>query len=206
MSERVSFQSSFSTKKTENLFLSSERDKFKTSVLKTKSLQDMDDLDILFFDERVKASKKLERELFTNFLNNKTDRDVIAKIVHIFNDPFYLKNSSIDGISMTEKLHSCINEYVPINYEEAYIFKANVKGSLGDKSPLRVYLYLEVTPTAKQEELNKRLGIILLDPFHLAIPSRHKEGKKHYTKEEMEKITYNRNKNNVKCMTALIEF
>lgn len=151
---------------------------------------------IEFYDEYIKKSKKLSDWKFTNFLHRiNTPSRMTQRIYDLVQNPTIVDNSHISPVDINEKILNCIRAYVPHVTEESLIIKSDLRDSFGDQVGVRVFLVFEFPdndPDAKVE-----FKIVLIDPFHLVIPSKH-EGK---TKEEMESLIYAENEGNSLCIS-----
>ena len=159
-----------------------------------------------FYSKDIFASKRIDEQNFTNFLNstNKTEcEDVLALLLDDLKNRLLFKNLSCEldeNISSTskknqEKLKALFREYVgntEINLDfvgkAKVLTQSNPEARQGNKRGFRIYLLHEASSNTWR--------IILLDPLHLAWPSI----ENHTQKEK----TFKKNKGNNLCMVRNI--
>lgn len=162
---------------------------FEKSVKEIKS-------SINFLGKHVKESKKLDDDMFTNYLSPKTHHSITTRIHDLFMDPTIINNIRVGEIDViNEKIKKCVGLYFSINEEDTIIFKSQLLDSLGNQTGVRVYAIADVN--IDDEHPRAEYKIVLIDPFHLVIPSEHYDSKRgRLLKSQMEKETYNNNMHN----------
>ncbi|QLG38719.1 hypothetical protein HW560_11780 [Paenibacillus sp. E222] len=147
-----------------------------------------------FLNSDAKKSKSLPEHMFTNFLTDLTPGTIKTSIFDIFDNPSIVDTPNAGVVRLTKpKIEACLNLYLDPLPENAYIVKSNLIDALGQPKHIRVFTIMEFVT---EPDLKAIYKIILIDPFHLVIPSKHGEK----SKEEMEHDTYNHNRDNVLCM------
>jgi hypothetical protein len=169
---------------------------FTNSVKEIKS-------NIDFLDERVKKSKISKEDKFTNYLSASTPTSVTFRIDELFKDPSIINNVRAGTVELNkEKIVNCISLYFDLSNEEnPVIFKSQISDSFDAQTGVRVYAVVDVNIDDEQPKAEYK--IVLIDPFHLTIPSAHvdKRKKKKKSKQQMEQETFNKNANNDICMS-----
>jgi hypothetical protein len=156
---------------------------------------------IEFYSREVKSSKRIPEHKFTNFIRRDTKSDIKVRIQDLVSDPLLIADKVNQVNVSNEKIRSCINLYCDINADdEELIFKSDIQGLLQLQDGVRVYSKLELS--FENDEPNATYQIILIDPFHLVIPSE-LNGK---PKDQVETEVYNVNAGNGICISTLFEY
>lgn len=156
--------------------------------------------DFAFYNEDVKKSKNISKVKFTNFVKDSISSDLKARIQELSNDPTIIKSNAVT-VDMNPKIHECIEQYAKIDlHSEPLIFKSSLRDMLGNPTTVRIFSKVDIV--YKDDGHKKALfRIVLIDPFHLVIPSAH-NGK---SKEAMEEQVYNEHRGNVKCISEWLK-
>jgi hypothetical protein len=165
----------------------------------TSSLKSLE-TNIEFYDDTIVLSKNEESLMFTNYITNSPQSDLWGVILKLLENPSFIQDD-VTVVKHTTKVLSCIKLYVSSFSEEELLFKSNLKyqsGKKDDRLPVRVFSKIDRIPTDTGHK--NVLRIVLIDPLHLVIPSRH--GK--YDKYQMEERTYKQNSLNKVCMSSCI--
>lgn len=173
-------------------FLSStrKRKKFQREVEKIKP-------DIDFLNADVKKSMQLPEHLFTNFLSHKTDQDIKTGVFEVINNPSVADSKKVDKVRMNKKIIECIRLYYEDLDEDSILFKSNLFDAIGSSKPVRIFTIPEFDPSIPKATYK----IVLIDPFHLVIPSEYRDK----SKLEMESDTYRKNSDNQLCMFEYVK-
>ncbi|WP_449292927.1 hypothetical protein [Paenibacillus kyungheensis] len=169
--------------------------KGKNFVESTKEIE----ANIIFYNDDVKRSQKLDEYKFTNFLSFKTCSGQKLRILDLIKNPSIVDSHNVTEVNLNAKVKSCLGLYVKVLSEDALIFKSAISNDFGDQLGVRVYTMFELPNN--DPEMQSVFKIILIDPFHLVIPSKHKED----SKEVMEEKTYRLNYDNNICMSEWLE-
>jgi hypothetical protein len=151
-----------------------------------------------FLGNHIKKSTMSRDLMFTNYLSPRTPVEITARISELFDDPTIINNVRAGNVDLNEKILNCIKLYHDEIDENEVVFKSQLADAFGNQSGVRVYAIVEVD----KEELKAIYNIVLIDPFHLVIPSQH-DGR---SKEQMERETFNNNHQNRMCMSELSLF
>lgn len=147
-----------------------------------------------FLDDNIKKSVLSEDNLFTNYLSENTPVSITGRIGELFDNPTIINNIRVDTVNMTDKVKNCISLYNDISEEEnPEVFKSQLLDPFGEQTGVRVYVVVLTVEIGKKAEYK----IVLIDPFHLVIPSEY-DGRK---KEIVERENFELNRNNTTCMT-----
>lgn len=146
----------------------------------------------------VRKSKKLHEYSFTNFLHNSTDQEVKSCVFDIIDNPSIIDTPNASEVTINEKINECLKLYINPIPVGALIIKSNLVDALGVNRPVRVYSIMEFKTDNGSFKAESR--IVLIDPFHLVIPSQHK-GK---PKDVVEREVYAANQNNQLCINDYV--
>ena len=152
--------------------------------------------EIQFFSEEVKTSKHNEDIKFTNFLNRATPEITKQLVRSVMQNP-YIVAGRPDNVRITDKVKNCISLYATDIDDDPLVWKSDIRDASDQQKAVRVYtmFYLpDNDPNAKP-----LFNIVIIDPFHLVIPSEYKG----MTKVEMEHQVYNENRSNSICISTL---
>lgn len=166
----------------------------------TSSLKSLE-TNIEFYDGTIVLSKNEESLKFTNYITNSPQSDLWGVILKLVENPSFIQDD-VTVVDYTTKVLSCIRLYIPDFNKEDLLFKSNLKyqsGKKDDRLPVRVFSRIDRIPT--DVGYKNVLRIVLIDPLHLVIPSRHGN----YDKHQMEERTYNQNRLNTTCMSSCIK-
>jgi hypothetical protein len=154
-----------------------------------------------FHSELVKKSINSKEYKFTNFLSNKTNHSITSRIQELAEDPSILNNDSVMTVNMNEKIKSCINLYCEIDSDDnPIIYKSELRDIFGTRNSLRIFCMIDIVMVENSPKaINK---IVLIDPFHLVIPSQHNG----MTKEKAEAYVYRENSGNTLCLSKYISW
>ncbi|MNW48901.1 hypothetical protein D3C74_262910 [compost metagenome] len=155
--------------------------------------------EISFFSNDVKKSKNLTENKFTNFLSNSTEQLIKTCIYDIFDNPNIIDTPNADAVRFTDpKILNCLKLYHATVSEECLIIKSNLIDEVGLPKPVRVFSIVEMQHTPEPKATSK---ILLIDPFHLVIPSEHGGQAKRVVEEQ----TFLKNKDNRICMNNYVK-
>lgn len=146
-----------------------------------------------FFNQDVKKSRTLDIHMFTNYLSESTSQSIKTSVYDIFENPGIIDTPNADAVRFNHpKIEECLKLYIDIIPADCLILKSNLIDEIGVPKPIRVFSLMMLDPV----ELKATYLIILIDPFHLVIPSEF-EGR---AKDVVEREIYEFNKNNQLCM------
>ena len=155
--------------------------------------------DFAFYSEDVKRSKILPDYKFTNYVSANVSQDVKIRFQELASDPSIIQDRA-SGVDRNIKIDKCIALYVNLGNEDPLIFKSTLHTSVGVPTTVRVFSKVDLV--RQDSGKNKALfRIILIDPFHLVIPSQHKG----IEKGIMEDQVFNENRNNTICMSEWLK-
>jgi hypothetical protein len=152
--------------------------------------------DFEFYSDDVKRSKKLPDHKFTNYISTTVHQDIRMRLHALVEQPSIIE-ARATSVDRNNKVDRCLELYVDLSQEtEPRLFKSTLETATGVPTTVRVF--------SKADLIKKDSGkfkavfrIVLIDPFHLVIPSAHLG----MTKEQMEDATYRQHQNNAKCMS-----
>lgn len=158
----------------------------------TKSVKSIKS-NIEFLNDDVKKSVLSSEHLFTNYLSEHTPASISNRIIELFDNPSIVNNVRTDNVDINDKVRNCINLYHNISEDDnPVIIKSQLSDQFNEQVGVRVYIIVDIAEDGEKAEFK----IVLIDPFHLVIPSKDK-GK---SKEIVEKENFHLNKNNRICM------
>lgn len=194
----LDFGSSFKPKGNLTLLAQSEfkGKHFPNSAKKIKTFQKkMNEIRpiIEYYDESIKKSRKDEATLFTNYLSPSAKSSIKTTIYDIMSNPSLIDSPHGDVVRMTDKVKQCIESYIGTIPQNSRIIKSNLIDAVGNPKEVRVFSLMTFVDEPEFRAISK---IVLIDPFHLVIPSEH-NGKK---KEVVEREAFQQNKENSLCM------
>ncbi|WNF35220.1 hypothetical protein RJD24_12150 [Bacillaceae bacterium IKA-2] len=148
-----------------------------------------------FYNNNVKKSRINKDLLFTNYLSNRTPRDITDILYQFHQDPSIIERGKIDQVRLNRsKIKQCLSIYYELQEEEEeYVFKANIETLSAQKIEVRIYCVVDLDSESKHINVN----IITIDPFHLVIPSDHRGE----DKLVVEKRTFDSNSQNKICIS-----
>jgi hypothetical protein len=199
---KISFQSSFNRKSSLFSLASKkfESDGFIDSTKRGRRFEkDLSRItpDIDFYSVDVMRSKASHDHQFTNFIKHSTDQAIKTGIFDILTNPGVIESSRAGEVEMKPEILACLNLYVNPMPQGAIVLKCNMTDSLGNPKSVRVFVLMIL----QSEPLKMIYRIILVDPFHLVIPSLHNG----MTKDEMKRTMYNENRDNKICMYDYVQ-
>lgn len=148
--------------------------------------------------EDSKTSKNEPSLHFTNFIGKKTDQNNIANVIKLFDDLTSLQSKQLTAVNLMDrvtKIFELYNYQEPNEQLETNVAKADLKDGLGNQQGVRIYFTFE--HEVKEKEWLIHTKIILIDLYHLVIPSRH--GK--LTADKAKTINYDINRHNNECLS-----
>lgn len=156
--------------------------------------------DFEFYNEKVKRSQNLNEYKFTNYISKNISPDIKLRIQELASDLTIVQND-VEPVRRNDKIDKCLGLYIDLSQEtDPYLFKSRLRTSVGVLTPVRVFTKADLV--RRDDGKNKALfRIVLIDPFHLVIPSEH-DG---MTKEQMEDRVFKQNMNNKDCMSDLLK-
>lgn len=158
--------------------------------------------EIRFFNEQSITSKESKQDKFTNFLYEDTDILILERIMSFLSDITMLKDLNSTTVSFkndekAERISNIIKLYISdfeiSSKDEDRIRKAPIVSRLNTNENVRVYFMINDNFDTYE--------IILIDPFHLVIPSDYKKKKAKQVLNE----TYNANQYNGECISSLMK-
>ncbi|MBD8839504.1 hypothetical protein IFU39_16960 [Paenibacillus sp. CFBP 13594] len=150
-----------------------------------------------FYSDEVKKSKKLPDSYFTNFLHESTKQEVKGGVISVFTDHSIVDTLKGDYVRLNTKIINCLRQYYPSLTDNKEVFKSNLQDIAGNPRPVRIFSIADI-------DLSQHkclFQIILIDPFHLVIPSDHGG----LNSREMEQQAFNSNSRNEVCMSTYVE-
>lgn len=154
------------------------------------------DAEFEFYSDEVKISKKLPQSYFTNFLHISTKEEIKSGIHSIFSDQSIVDTLKGDYVRLNSKIQDCLKMYYPSLNDESEVFKSNMQDVAGKPKPVRIFSIADIDFSQHKATFK----IILIDPFHLVIPSDF--GK--MNSREMEKSVFANNVGNELCMSVYV--
>jgi hypothetical protein len=158
--------------------------------------------EVKFYNEQTIKSVHNKDLKFTNFFSGKTKCNVLQRLYELSKDLSVIRSLSPTTVNFNRKriaqiIKLYIDDFDPKDLEEDKVMKVTLEDSLGQQDGVRLYFLLNKTFDAYE--------IILIDLFHLVIPSKHRKKGRMIDRESMLNITYNQNKNNNKCISCYFE-
>lgn len=154
--------------------------------------------EVQLYNDRAVHSIFNEELKFTNYISSHISSDIQIRITELSENLNIIRNFDLDPVNfnnsrITDIIALCVEGFNPEELEDDSIMKVSLKDSFGENNGVRVYLII-----------NNHLDLIeilLIDPFHLLIPSKHrvKRGRsrgKFYTSQEMLEKNFRENRNN----------
>lgn len=144
-----------------------------------------------------------EKELmFTNFICDKIPSNIKIRLTELGEDLNIIRDYDLEPVTFNDdRIANIFSLYIAgFNTDELTkdeIMKVSLNNAFGERKGVRVYLRMNM----------EVIELLLIDPFHLVIPSRYQIKKrkkmKSYTAEEMKKRTFLENQNNSVCISEL---
>lgn len=149
---------------------------------------------------------KINNELkFTNFYSYGTDVSIKNRLEDLSCDLSIIKerdfdtNVNFNNNRIADIIKLSIPDFDVKDVEKGEVRKVSLTDSFGCKTGVRVYFLLDPVSSTYQ--------IIVIDLFHLVIPSQHKDKKGNRKgKEKMLNETFNKNKNNKECISNFFNY
>lgn len=160
------------------------------SIFGTKSIEPKEKGEIVFYDEGVKFSKRLNEREFLNHLGPKNlteSKDTILKFKDNLQDLHHYFDFDTDETSIDGRLKEIFSLYVKeddLENLDKNVCKARIKTAVGQSTGFRIFLYLD--------SAENKYKIFLLDPLHLVIPSRVQRAEKTYENNKGNGMCFNR--------------
>ncbi|WP_138752749.1 hypothetical protein [Paenibacillus sinopodophylli] len=152
--------------------------------------------EVYYYNEDVKKSKINQDIKFTNYVSNRTDQEIKIRIQELADNPSVI-TSHADIVNRNTKIDQCLALYVNLVADpQLGVFKTNLQNTLGTRTMVRVFSVADLV-TQDDGKLKALFRIVLIDPFHLVIPSEHQG----VSKEIVEQRTFNDNRSNTICMS-----
>lgn len=151
----------------------------------------------LFSDESQK-SKNYPSQHFTNYIGKLTDQTNVNRVLELFKDLSSLQRKELTTVRLDPRIISILKLY---NYEEiddiveTNVVKADIKDSLSNQNGIRVFLTFEHKENNGEWIIHTK--VILVDLYHLVIPSKFKGMSAIKAKEHI----YNLHRNNKQCLS-----
>ncbi|RPK28789.1 hypothetical protein EDO6_04316 [Paenibacillus xylanexedens] len=150
-----------------------------------------------FFSDDVKKSRVLPNNLFTNYLHDTTHQDIKGGVLSVFTDHSIVDTLKGDYVRLNTKIMNCLSDYYPLLTDDTEVFKSNLQDIAGKPRPVRIFSIANIDFTQHK----CLFQIILIDPFHLVIPSEHGG----LNSREMEQQAFKHNAKNDICMTTYVQ-
>ncbi|WP_379128851.1 hypothetical protein [Paenibacillus sp. sgz500958] len=137
--------------------------------------------------------------MFTNFISETTSESIKTSIYDIFDNPNIFDTPNAGEVEFNnKKIEECLKLYIDPFPASLLFIKSNLVDAMGIPKQVRVFSVMETISNPEPKAISK---IVLIDPFHVVIPSKH-DGK---TKEEVERDTFRSNKDNYLCMNDYVK-
>lgn len=152
--------------------------------------------EVRFFNREVTRSKQSEKLKFTNFLSSSPGNE-FYRLESLVNDVSVLNNMKTDTVNFNNKritdiLNLNLFDFNPRALNDDSIVKVDLRNEFNQQDGVRIYVYMDTNSGA--------YDIIMVDLFHLVIPSKHKKKDKHTVLNE----TYRKNERNDQCISSVI--
>lgn len=191
----------------DNLFLKSlkGKGKFNPKFLPNRKFSQSNDdrfkptqpKEVRFFNREVTKSKRCEKLKFTNFLSNSPGTEVyrLESLVYDVSVLNNMRTSSVrfNNKRITDILNLNLIDFNPRALNDDSIVKVDLRNEFNQQDGVRIYVYMDTK--------NGAYDIIMIDLFHLVIPSKHKKKNKHTVLNE----TYKINQHNKQCISSFID-
>jgi hypothetical protein len=105
----------------------------------------------------------------------------------------------LNEVVMNNRVLSCLSLYDDFVTDETLYVKQNLKSISGSATPIRLYFKFDKI-SVHEDEVGYSLSLVLIDLFHLVIPSDHNG----LSAEKMLKKTFHDNVNNMECISDYI--
>jgi hypothetical protein len=194
----ISFKKSFSGSLNID-FLRLAKNNFKSEKFEVSTKEPKVVFELLSGDSY--KSKQDHSLCFTNFISDRTDYVTLARLEELFKDLSSIQSHQLNSVNMKERIENILSLYHFQNSEdlvESKVMKADLKGSLSNQDGVRAYFTFD--HEVVEGEWIAKTQVIMIDLFHLVIPSKHK-GK---TADRSMRDTYHTNMNNKTCMSAFL--
>lgn len=192
----------------DDLFIKSVKDNIKVLPNKkfterhSDKFQPREEREVRVYSEQVLKSKKNHSLKFTNFLPKKATTEVIIRLYDLRKNPNIVRELDMEPVTFSDKriekiIRLFIDDFEQEDLEDEQVAKVTMKDTLGKTSPVRVYFIF-----------NHKLRvyeIILIDLYHLVIPSKHPNKKgKLMSKERVLEKNYRTNEYNNVCISKYL--
>lgn len=183
-------------------FAEKRSNSFKSSGVNLKPTEEKK---VVVYNESVIQSKLNERYKFTNYYSDRTDAEIMNRLDALSSDLNIIKECDLEDTinfnddRIAEIIKLFITDFDVNDLEADEVGKVSLKDSFGKNTGVRVYFIVD--------SLKLEYKVILIDIFHLVIPSQHttKKGRK-MDREKMLNTTFNENRSNNKCISDFFNY
>lgn len=183
-------------------FAEKRSNSFKSSGVNLKPTKEKK---VVVYNENVIQSKLNERYKFTNYYSDRTDAEIMNRLDALSSDLNIIKECDLEDTinfnddRIAEIIKLFITDFDVNDLEADEVGKVSLKDSFGKNTGVRVYFIVD--------SLKLEYKVILIDIFHLVIPSQHttKKGRK-IDREKMLNTTFNENRSNNKCISDCFNY
>lgn len=160
--------------------------------------------DVKFYNGQTIKSMYDKELKFTNYYSNKTKSEVLQRVEELSEDLSIVRNFSPNTIDFNKKrieriIKLYINDFDSSDLEEDKVMKVTLGDSLGQQDGVRLYFLLNTKLDAYE--------ILLIDLFHLVIPSDLKDRKGKIIKQDkVLNSTFSDNQNNQICISDYFNY
>lgn len=151
-------------------------------------------------NENVKHSKRIDELQFTNYLSNTTESAKRDKIAELGYDLSYIDNDKGDQVRLNDRIKSCLALYIDQIEIDENIFKIDLSSFYSGQTGVRIFVKCEVSRN-DEGQFKAAYKIIMIDPFHLVIPSQFNG----FTKEYVMNKTFRENIGNNLCISTYFD-
>lgn len=195
-----------------NLFSKSLKTKIDLSDRKKRSFSERHrekfkpkkEKEVKLFSEDIIKSVNNKSLKFTNHYSSLTSFEILKRVEDLSDDLTVIRTLPMTTVEfnddrITKIIQLYIEDFAPKELNEDVVMKVSLVDSFGLQDGVRIYFIMNETFDAYE--------IILIDLYHLVIPSNHTtRNKKRITKKEMLNRTYEKNINNEKCISDYFHY
>lgn len=148
--------------------------------------------------EESKKSKNISNLHFTNFIGKPTNQNHLARVVDLFSDLSTLSNMELTTVHLFPRVINILNLYhfvESLDQVESNVVKVDLKDILGNQIGVRIYCAFDHEVVDEQWLVFTK--VILVDLYHLVIPSEYNGMNPKKAKEH----NYKLNKDNKDCLS-----
>ena|SRR5690625_2949794 len=164
-----------------------------------EKFQPKKDREVNFFNPEVVKSKIDKKLKFTNFYSNTTHFAVKERINELSEDLSIIRDCIPEEVNLNDRIIDIIKLFIPDFevqlIEDDQIMKVRLENQLGQQDGVRIYYLLNEKFDAYE--------IIIIDLFHLVIPSRLKVRNKILSKGQAMNKVFQENVQNDICISTL---